>query len=66
MYPLKYLRKHQMTDKGADSPILGMNAMPFGNTVGKVVRVGDECIFYKAGEHLYNPNVPQEMQTPCE
>jgi uncharacterized protein YcbX len=62
-FPLKYLKSEWMIDKGADSPVLGMNAVPWGQAIGRSVRVGDEVIIYRPGEHFYNPNVAKEDQT---
>jgi hypothetical protein len=52
-----------MIDKGADAPILGMNAVPWGQAIGKVVEKGDDVVIYSPGEHLYNPKPGKESQT---
>jgi uncharacterized protein YcbX len=62
-YPLKYLRSEWVIDQGTESPILGMNAVPFGQAIGRKVHVGDEIILYRPGEHLYNPDPAKEAQT---
>jgi uncharacterized protein YcbX len=62
-FPLKYLKAKLAIDKGTESPILGMNAVPWGQAVRRKIKRGDEVIIYRPGEHLYNPHVPKESQT---
>jgi uncharacterized protein YcbX len=61
--PAKYLKSQLVIDKGTDSPILGMHAVPVGDAVGKTVSVGDEIMFFKPGEHLYNKDPSKEAWT---
>jgi uncharacterized protein YcbX len=62
-FPLNYLKAKWIIDKGTNSPILGMNAVPWGQAVGRKIERGDEVVIYRPGEHLYNPHVPKESQT---
>jgi uncharacterized protein YcbX len=62
--PLSFLNQNKRIDPGAKTGCLGMTAVPFSESVGKKLHVGDEVLFYKHGEHLYNKYPAKEEQTP--
>ncbi|KAF2673476.1 hypothetical protein BT63DRAFT_421620 [Microthyrium microscopicum] len=62
--PLSYLNKEWRIDPGASSGILGMMAIAYADSLHKEIRVGDEVVFYKHGEHVYNKIPDKEKWTP--
>jgi uncharacterized protein YcbX len=63
--PLKHLKDELVIDKGTNSPILGMHAVPMGDAIGRTVHVKDEVLFYKEGTDklLYNKDPAKEAWT---
>lgn len=62
--PLSVLNQRWMIDSGAKTGCLGMAAVPLSDSIDKTLRAGDEIVFYKHGEHLYNVLPAKELHTP--
>jgi hypothetical protein len=62
--PLSVLNQQWKIDGGAKTGCLGMAAIPFLESIGRKVHVGDEIVMYKYGEHSYNKWPDKEQQTP--
>lgn len=58
------MNKNWKIDSGAKSGCLGMAAIPFSESLGEEIHIGDEVVLYDHGEHLYNKMPEEEHWTP--
>jgi uncharacterized protein YcbX len=63
--PFNYIQKNRAIDEGAPtSGCLGMHLVPTKESIGGVIRVGDEIEVLKTGVHRFIADAEPEAQRP--